>query len=87
MAKELSEDHKTSVIALHNGENMTPLLTFIKESVASNHCFQSRCRMAPLEQGGVVDSMGHVYCIIAASILSGSSKFFRGSYSLTPASS
>lgn len=38
------------------------LLTFIKESVASNQCFQSHCRMARLEQGGgVVDNTGRVH--------------------------
>lgn len=40
----------------------TDLLTaFIKEVVMSNQCFQSHCLMAPLDQGGVVDSTGHVY--------------------------
>lgn len=40
----------------------TALLTeFIKEIVFSYQCFQSHCRMAPLNQGGVVDSRGHVY--------------------------
>lgn len=34
---------------------------FIKEFVASNQCWQSHCRMAPLNQGGVVDSFGRVY--------------------------
>lgn len=37
------------------------LTTYIQENVASNQCFQSHCRMAPLDQGGVVDSTGHVY--------------------------
>lgn len=40
----------------------TELLTeFIKESVFSYQCFQSHCRMAPLNQGGVVNSQGYVY--------------------------
>jgi choline dehydrogenase-like flavoprotein len=37
------------------------LITFIKMSVASNMTFQGHCRMAPLNQGGVVDNTGHVY--------------------------
>lgn len=37
------------------------LTDYIKETVASNQCFQSHCRMAPLSQGGVVDSFGRVY--------------------------
>lgn len=37
------------------------LTAFIKEAVASNQCWQSHCRMAPLDQGGVVDSFGQVY--------------------------
>lgn len=40
----------------------TNLLTqFIKENIATNEHFQSHCRMAPLDQGGVVDSFGAVY--------------------------
>jgi len=40
-----------------------PLLvtSFIQEIVGTNMCFQSHCRMAPLDQGGVVDSEGRVY--------------------------
>lgn len=40
-----------------------PLLTsmFIQENIISAQCFQSHCLMAPLSQGGVVDSTGHVY--------------------------
>jgi choline dehydrogenase-like flavoprotein len=34
---------------------------FIRDNVMSNQCFQSHCRMAPLNQGGVVDSFGNVY--------------------------
>lgn len=34
---------------------------FILNEVGSNMHFQSHCRMAPLSQGGVVDSTGHVY--------------------------
>lgn len=37
------------------------LTAFIKEAVGSNLHFQSHCRMAPLSQGGVVDSTGRVY--------------------------
>lgn len=37
------------------------LTTFIKEVVAPNQCWQSHCRMAPLDQGGVVNSVGQVY--------------------------
>jgi choline dehydrogenase-like flavoprotein len=37
------------------------LTEFIKDQVASNMHFQSHCRMAPLNQGGVVDDTGHVY--------------------------
>lgn len=37
------------------------LIDFIKENVACNEHFQSQCRMAPIDQGGVVDSTGHVY--------------------------
>lgn len=37
------------------------LTTFIKEAAMSNQCWQSHCRMAPLDQGGVVDSSGKVY--------------------------
>jgi choline dehydrogenase-like flavoprotein len=42
--------------------NDTPkLIDFIKKEVGSNMHFQSHCRMAPLDQGGVVDNTGHVY--------------------------
>lgn len=34
---------------------------FVKGAVGSNLHFQSHCRMAPLAQGGVVDSTGRVY--------------------------
>lgn len=37
------------------------LTEYIKNIVLSNQCFQCHCRMAPFEQGGVVDSTGHVY--------------------------
>jgi len=37
------------------------ITTFIKESAMSNQCWQSHCRMATLNQGGVVDSFGQVY--------------------------
>ena len=40
----------------------TELLTaFIKEGVMSNQCFQSHCLMAPLKQGGVVNSKCFVH--------------------------
>lgn len=34
---------------------------FIQQNIISSQCFQSHCLMAPLNQGGVVDSTGHVY--------------------------
>lgn len=34
---------------------------FIRENVICNQSFQSHCRMAPQNQGGVVDSTGRVY--------------------------
>ncbi|CAM2886300.1 Alcohol dehydrogenase [acceptor] [Legionella steigerwaltii] len=37
------------------------LTQFILEEVGTNMHFQSHCRMAPLNQGGVVDNTGHVY--------------------------
>lgn len=37
------------------------LTDFIKDSISCNEHFQSHCRMAPLNEGGVVDSTGHVY--------------------------
>lgn len=37
------------------------LTAFIRDSVQNTQHFQSHCRMAPLNQGGVVDSTGHVY--------------------------
>lgn len=41
---------------------VTPALTeFILDGVGTNMHFQGHCRMAPLNQGGVVDSTGHVY--------------------------
>lgn len=42
-------------------DDITLLTEFIKENVMSNQSFQSHCRMAPQDQGGVVDSTGHVY--------------------------
>lgn len=42
-------------------DNPQLVTKFIKEQVASNQTFQSHCRMAPFNQGGVVDSTGHVY--------------------------
>lgn len=37
------------------------LTAFIKGVVGSSQCWQSHCRMAPLNQGGVVNSRGQVY--------------------------
>ncbi len=37
------------------------LEAFIRSSIEANMHFQSHCRMAPLIQGGVVDSNGRVY--------------------------
>lgn len=37
------------------------LTDFLKKNISSNEHFQSHCRMAPLNQGGVVDSRGAVY--------------------------
>lgn len=42
-------------------DNTTLLTEYIKEIVFSYQCFQSHCRMAPLNQGGVVNSQGYVY--------------------------
>lgn len=42
-------------------DNLALLTAFIKENIASNEHFQSHCRMASLDQGGVVDSSGQVY--------------------------
>jgi len=41
--------------------DLTVLTDFIKEEIGTNMHFQSHCRMAPLNQGGVVDDTGHVY--------------------------
>lgn len=41
--------------------NPVLLADFIRENVDCNQHFQSHCRMAPFEQGGVVDSTGKVY--------------------------
>lgn len=37
------------------------LTEFIKDEIGCNQHFQSHCRMAPQDQGGVVDSRGRVY--------------------------
>lgn len=42
-------------------DDVTLLTEFVREEVRSNMCFQSHCRMAPLDQGGVVDFAGRVY--------------------------
>ena len=40
----------------------TDLLTdFIRKEVDANQHYQCHCKMAPLDQGGVVDSTGHVH--------------------------
>lgn len=36
-------------------------IEFIQQNIISAQCYQSHCLMAPLHQGGVVDSTGHVY--------------------------
>lgn len=41
--------------------DLTKVTAFIRENVDSNEHFQSHCRMAPLKQGGVVNSMGYVH--------------------------
>lgn len=41
--------------------NEAILIEFIKDNINSTLHYQSHCRMAPLDQGGVVDSTGHVY--------------------------
>lgn len=45
--------------AILNDKNL--VIEFLKANCQSNQCFQSHCRMAPLKQGGVVDSTGKVY--------------------------
>lgn len=42
-------------------DDINLLTDFIREEIDCNQHFQSHCRMAPLDQGGVVDSTGHVY--------------------------
>ena len=42
-------------------DDTTALEDFIRENVGCNQHFQSHCRMAPLNQGGVVNSRGKVY--------------------------
>lgn len=42
-------------------DNPTLIADFVRGVVGSNLHFQSHCRMAPLDQGGVVDSFGRVY--------------------------
>lgn len=42
-------------------DNPALITEFIRGAVGSNFHFQSHCRMAPLTQGGVVDSNGRVY--------------------------
>lgn len=41
--------------------NTVAVEDFIREEIGANMHFQSHCRMAPLNQGGVVDSFGRVY--------------------------
>lgn len=42
-------------------DDVNEVSAFIKEVVVPCQCWQSHCRMAPLDQGGVVDSSGKVY--------------------------
>lgn len=42
-------------------DDINLLTNFIRDNVDTDEHFQSHCRMAPLDQGGVVDSTGHVY--------------------------
>lgn len=42
-------------------DDVTLIQEYVKTTVGCNQCFQSHCRMAPLNQGGVVDSTGAVY--------------------------
>ncbi len=41
--------------------NLAALTAYIQEEIQCTQHFQSHCRMAPFNQGGVVDSTGHVY--------------------------
>jgi choline dehydrogenase-like flavoprotein len=41
--------------------NLQELTDFIRHEVGTNMHFQSHCKMAPQNQGGVVDETGHVY--------------------------
>ena len=41
--------------------DLSAVTNFIRNHIMSNQCFQSHCRMAPLNKGGVVDSSGNVY--------------------------
>lgn len=42
-------------------DDITLLTAFLQETVSCNEHFQSHCRMAPQQEGGVVDSNGFVY--------------------------
>lgn len=42
-------------------DNTALLTDFIKKEVDANQHYQCHCKMAPLDQGGVVDSTGHVH--------------------------
>lgn len=42
-------------------DDISLLTAFIRKNIGSNQSFQSHCRMAPRNRGGVVDSAGHVY--------------------------
>ncbi len=46
--------------AILTGED-SELIAFIQDQVGPNQHWQSHCRMAPLDQGGVVDGNGRVY--------------------------
>lgn len=61
-ALQLQDDQYGLLVPTVDIIDDTALLTaFIKEAVGSNQCWQCHCRMAPLNQGGVVNSSGLVY--------------------------
>lgn len=42
-------------------DDANQVIDYIKEIAGTDFHYQGHCRMAPLDQGGVVDSQGHVY--------------------------
>ncbi len=42
-------------------DDVNQIAEFVKEVIVPCQCWQSHCRMAPLNQGGVVNSLGKVY--------------------------